>query len=149
MLNPSELTIKIDDDETSDKNDNEQSVNADYLEFIKITRKHQERRERLKKKELKKKPELETWYQDISQVNTVVEDNLVEVPDKNDGPISKALQREEKAIKLYGNREAYNRIRSMEMNIDEHFRQKYSELSPQYWPVIPFNPKPYLNQVDL
>lgn len=142
---PNELASQFDGD-SNDKSDNEQSIYSDYLKFIRITRKHQAQRERLKKEELKKKPELEAWYRDISQVNTLVEDNLVEVPDKSDGPIAKVKQREENLVKLYGSREAYERIRSMEMNIDEHFRQKYSELSPSFWPVIPFNPKPYLNR---
>lgn len=142
---PNESASQIDDD-SNVTSDNEQSIYSDYLKFIKITRKHQAQRERLKKEELKKKPELETWYRDISQVNTLVEDNLVEVPDKSDGLIAKVKQREENLVKLYGSREAYERIRSMEMNIDEHFRQKYSELSPPFWPVIPFNPKPYLNR---
>lgn len=144
----SESTSQIGDIEGfHDESDNEQSIYSDYLKFIKVTRKHQAQREKLKKEDLKKKkPELEAWYEDISQLNTLVEDNLVDVPDKNDKPPVDAKRREENLIRLYGSQEAYERIRSMEMNIDEHFRQKYLELSPQYWPVIPFNPKPYLDR---
>lgn len=123
-----------------------QSVNQEYLEFIKVTRQHQAAREKQKKLQLKKNPQLalDEYYIDISQVNTLVEDNLVEAPARGED-ISKLKKKEEDLVKLYGSREAYERIRSLEMSIDDHFKRECQELSPYYWPVIPINPKPYLN----
>ena len=124
--------------------------NQEYIEFINITRQHQAEREERKKLELKKNPDLalEEYYIDLSQVNTLVEANLVEAPNKDDPSAkSKSEEKEEELIRKYGGREAYERIRSMEMCIDDHFKKKCQELSPHYWPVIPINPKPYLNQI--
>lgn len=129
--------------------DETENINAEYLEFIRITREHQLKRDRLKKLELAKNPEIETYYQDISLVNTLVEDNLVEVPDRNADLVSKSKLKEQKLVEMYGGRENYERIRSMEMAIDEHFNKKYKELSPKYWPAMPLNPKLYLNPILL
>lgn len=126
------------------QNGEQQKYNKDYAEFIKITRKHQAERERQKKLALKKNPpSAEEYYIDISQIDTLVQDNLVEAPQRQQSNSSK--RQEEKLIKLYGSRETFERIRSMEMNIDGYFRSKCKELSPFYWPVIPINPRPYLN----
>lgn len=118
-----------------------------YLEFIAVTRKHQAERERAKKLELKKNPPIEEYYIDVSQVNTLVIDNLVEAPSKNDDSAKLNSNKEKKLIEYYGSKESYERIRSLEMNIDDNFKKKCRELSPYYWPVIPINPKPYLNPI--
>lgn len=129
--------------------DSDNDLSQQYLEFIQITRKHQAEREKLKRQQLKKKPELvEPYYKDISQVNTLVEDNLVEVPERNpNGSILKRQLEEDRLIKSYGSREVFEEIRSMEMSIDDLFRAKCQELKPEYWPVMPINPKPYLNPI--
>ena len=118
----------------------------EYEEFIKATRKHQADRERTKRLELKKNPPIEEYYIDISQVNTLVEANLTEAPERGD-EISKADERERKLVELYGSRESYEKIRSLEMHLDDQFRRKCRDLKPHYWPVIPINPKPYLNAI--
>lgn len=118
----------------------------EYLEFIKVTRKHQAERERIKKLERKKNPPVEEYYIDLSQVSTIVQDNLVEAPQKDDGESNKNIK-ERELIDLYGGKESYDKIRSLEMYIDDHFKNKCQELSPYYWPVIPINPKPYLNPI--
>lgn len=127
-------------------------VSQEYLEFIKITRQHQQERERLKGEALKKMnpaAALEEYYKDISEVNTLVEDNLAEIPSRV-GKLTKSSseQRSQELIDRYGGREAYERVRSMEMCIDEHFKRQCQELSPGYWPVMPINPKPYLNPIN-
>lgn len=94
----------------------------------------------------KKNPPTEEYYIDISQVNTLILDNLVEAPSKCD-PKSKLQAREKKLTELYGCKDSYEKIRSLEMNIDDYFKTKCKELSPYYWPVIPINPKPYLNPI--
>lgn len=133
------------DTESGDEND---ELNKEYLKFIRITREHQARREKLKQLELNKKPEPknEEYYIDISQLDTLIEDNLVEVPQRSDHPTQGYTDKKiERLVKLYGGQENYEKIRSMEMSIDENFNEMYRKLSPQYWPVIPFNLKPYLN----
>lgn len=131
-------------DEVDDLN---ASTNAEYLEFIKQTRQHQRERERMKCEDLKANPELafEHYYTDVSQVNTLVADNVVEAPKRSER-LSKAQRYEHDLTELYGGHEAYEKIRSMEMDIDSYFRRKCDELSPVYWPAMPINPKPYLNQ---
>lgn len=120
----------------------------EYLDFIKVTRRHQAERERLKKLQLKKNPPIEEYYIDISQVSTLALDNLVEAPQRGD---EEALlnweAKERQFVDLYGGKETYQKIRSMEMHIDQNFKNKCRELSPHYWPVIPINPKPYLNPI--
>lgn len=125
----------------------QQREQQEYLEFIKVTRKHQAERERAKKLELKKNPPIEEYYIDVSQVNTVVIDNLVEAPSKDDEGAKLNSNKEKKLIEYYGSKESYERIRSLEMHIDDNFKKKCRELSPYYWPVIPINPKPYLNPI--
>lgn len=124
--------------------DQTEPVNEEYLEFIRITRQHQAEREKQKQLEAKKQSSSppEEYYIDISQVNTVVEANLVDVPKKGDNKIT---DKEQSFIHRYGSREAYEEIRSMEMSIDEHFKRKCQQHSPHYWPVIPIHAKPYLN----
>lgn len=119
----------------------EERIRVEYEKFIEVTRKHQTQRERQKKIALKKQPQAdEPYYIDISQLDTLVQDNLVAIPDRGDDGSAA-----EKLIKMYGSREAYEKIRSMEMNIDDYFKRKCKELSPFYWPVIPINPRPYLS----
>jgi GH25 family lysozyme M1 (1,4-beta-N-acetylmuramidase) len=117
-----------------------------YEEHIRATRRHQAEREKSKKLELKKNPLIEEYYIDISQVNTFVEDNLTEAPKRGD-ETSKAQERDEKLIELYGGQVHFEKIRSLEMHIDDHFKSRCQQLKPHYWPVIPINPKPYLNEI--
>lgn len=134
--------------ESEEVDDVDTSTNAEYLEFIRQTRQHQKERERMKKEQLRANPEsaLESYYTDVSQVNTLVADNVVEAPKRSDH-LSQAKRNEQDLVNLYGN-EAYDKIRSMEMDIDSYFRQKCDEHSPVYWPAMPINPKPYLNQKE-
>lgn len=133
----------------SDENDNnlDESTNAEYLAFIKETRKHQMERERSKQERLMSQPELafEPYYTDVSQINTLVADNVVEIPERSD-QLSKTQKRTQELIDLYGGQEKYEKIRSVEMEIDGYFSEKCKELSPSYWPAMPINPKPYLNE---
>lgn len=124
----------------------EGSIEKEYEEFIRVTRRHQAEREKQKKLALKK-PELDTdeYYIDISQVNTVVEDNLVECPDRKDVNFCRLKAEQKQLVDFYGGQEAYERIRSMEMSVDDYFKRKCQDTSPFYWPVIPIDPKPYLN----
>lgn len=117
-----------------------------YQEHIRATRKHQAEREKNKKLELKKNPLVEEYYIDISQVNTLVEANLTEAPNRGD-ETSKAQERDKRLIELYGDRQAFEKIRSLEMHIDDHFKSQCQQSKPHYWPVIPINPKPYLNEI--
>ena len=118
----------------------------EYARFIQITRKHQANREKQKRLASKSKPELtDEYYIDISQLDTLTQDNLVNVPSKEDDSNDSGAEQVEKLVKLYGSQDSFERIRSMEMNIDEHFKRKCKELSPYYWPVIPINTKPYLS----
>ena len=120
----------------------DRKIAEEYAKFIAITRKHQAERERLKKLALKNKaPESENYYIDISQLDTLVQDNLVQAPQRG------TLSQESKPKHLYKTQDEHDRIRAMEMNIDEYFKEKYKELSPYYWPVIPINPRPYLNPI--
>jgi hypothetical protein len=121
-------------------------MDAEYEAFIRVTRQHQVERERAKRQELERNPPIDEYYIDISQVNTLVEANLNEAPSRED-PTSKAQERDEKLIKFYGGREAFEKIRSMEMHVDDHFKTMCQLLKPHYWPVIPINPKPYLNKI--
>lgn len=128
----------------------DEEVNPEYLEFIKVTRQHQSNREKRKKLEAKNKPvpeEME-YYKDISQVDTLVEDNLVAAPDKQDTPNADPRQRELDLIKSYGSQDAYEKIRSIEMYIDENFAKMCQKYSPRYWPAIPINLKSYLKNQD-
>lgn len=124
-------------------------VNQEYLEFIEITKRHQAEREKQKqgKQKLKLDEDLHEYYKDVSEVNTLVEANLISVPDIKD-PQSRHKLQEEKLVKLYGGREAYDKIRSMEMYLDEDFNRKCQELSPKYWPAMPIKLRQYLNQID-
>lgn len=138
----SDINLSDENDKSEDADNN----NLEYLEFIKVTREHQMNRDKLKQLKLKRNSAIDDkYYKDISQVDTLTEDNLVEVPDKVEWRKGKKL-REEILAEMYG--EKYDKIRSLEMNIDEHFNQKCQELCPQYWPVMPINPKPYLNHID-
>lgn len=133
-----EETQVEDDNEVDDK------ANQEYQEFIRITRQHQLQRESLRKEREKLEPQVDEYYKDISQVNTLIEDNIAEIPVRY--KTSKAKLEEKKLIDKYGSRESYNMIRSMEMCIDDAFRSKCQQLGPTFWPVIPLNPKPYLNK---
>lgn len=115
-----------------------EEINPEYLEFIKQTREHQRERDRLKKQSPQVpifEEESHIYYKDISQVNTLVEANLATVPNKHD-------------MKPEASEEfpAQDSIRLMEMYIDEHFSKKLQEQSASYWPTIPINVKPYLNE---
>lgn len=122
------------------------TTELEYQEFIRATRKHQAEREKTKRLEQKKNPPVEEYYIDISQVNTLIEANLTEAPHRGD-ETSKALERDKKLIELYGGQESFERIRSLEMHIDDHFKSNCQIIKPHYWPVIPINPKPYLNEI--
>lgn len=136
---PSRKDEKADDDD----------VNAEYLEFISITRKHQAERDQLKESKLKEKSndESDIYYKDVSEVNLLVENNLVEVPDRNEpeNELFGAKRKDMRLLEFYGgNKEDFERIRSLEMEIDEHFSESYQKLQPKYWPTMPMNPRPYL-----
>lgn len=125
--------------------DEEDALNPEYLSFIEITKKHIAEREKLKKSQ--QKQELDEYYKDVSEVNTLVEANLVPAPSLGDSQSGHKLH-EEKLVKLYGSREAYDKIRLMEMYLDDEFSKKCQKLSPKYWPAMPINLKPYLNPTD-
>lgn len=127
--------------------DKDQDVNSDYQKFIAITRQHQNERDRMKELDRSKKiEEPEIYYKDISQINYLVEDDDIEVPQKDDGESSIYEKRDEKLRKLYDvDEKQYARIRSIEMYIDENFKEKCQQLRPKYWPAIPFNTSVYLN----
>lgn len=132
-------------DDVEDDQYGQETVNKEYLEFIRITRQHQIERDRLKKIELaKKNAEPEEYYTDLSELNTLALDNFAEIPDRDE---KGKESRQEKLIKLYGSSRARDKIRSMEMSIDEIFKTKCQEMNPKFWPVIPINPKPYLNKL--
>lgn len=133
------------DESSSDQQDEE--LNPDYIELARITREHQAKREKQKRSRQKKGLDIETYYKDISQVDTLVEDNLVEVPNRSGGFVS-STQKEQELIELYGGREAYEYVRSIEMQIDDHFHRKCQEFKPGYWPVIPINYRRYLGSVE-
>lgn len=134
----------------SDSSISDNNVNEEYSKFIAITRQHQAERDRLKKLQLKKKtePTDEIHYRDISQLNLIVEANLARVPDKNepqDQP-SIAERRQQELLEFYGcDRDTYERIKSLEMSIDDKFTQAYQRFRPKYWPGMPINMKPYLS----
>lgn len=116
------------DDKLGSGESSQQVINLEYLEFIEQTRRHQLEREKAKKKELAEKlsSQSDEYYLDISQVNTLVEDNLVEPPQLDEPEIER---REQSPLEMY---------------IDEQFRLKCGELRPSYWPAVPINLKPYL-----
>lgn len=105
----------------------------EYLEFINITRKHQQERDKQKIVESKKNNVPDEYYLDVSQINTLVIENINEPPDAS---------RKEHSSNLYG--PEYERIRSMEHFLDETFNSKCQQLSPAYWPSLPINIKHYL-----
>lgn len=117
-----------------------EDVDEEYLKFIRITREHQAERERLKRLEPKKKITPEEYYKDLSQVDTLVEDNLVEAPIKAEPKTDKL-----NFVEFYGSQQAYDKVHSMEMHIDEYFHEMCEKLKPKYWPAMPINVKPYLN----
>jgi len=142
------LFKEIDDTSDYDPSESTQNINQEYLDFIRVTREHQKERERLKRLDQGKTSKgFDEYYKDLSQVDTLVEENLAPVPSKCDG-VSKLKQQEERLVQLYGGRENFERIRSLEMDIDGNFRRMCQEYSPYYWPVIPINPKPYLNSLN-
>lgn len=117
----------------------------EYAKFIEVTRRHQAQRN--KRRKLEEQSEQQYYYMDISQVNTLVEQNLAEVPLKTEpNDITLAHKREQDLIKLYGNRKTYEHIKSMEMSIDNNFNKRCQELKPHFWPAIPFNTKVYLDK---
>lgn len=136
-------------DEYYNPEDTDEEVNREYLEFIEITKRHQAERERLKQAKQKQKTneDLHEYYKDVSEVNTLVEANLVQAPDIKESQSRHKLH-EGKLIKLYGGRDTYDKIRSMEMYLDEDFTRKCQELSPKYWPAMPINLRRYLNPTD-
>lgn len=146
----STLDLESDEDDRNPKLKDEINCDSEtdkaYQEFIKVTRAHQAERERLKRLKKDKNPEevLEEYYKDVSQVNTLVEDNLAQIPNQGDED-DLARQKQAHLIKLYGSHEAYERIRSMEMYIDRQFKEACLEQNPNYWPAIPINARPYLN----
>lgn len=112
-----------------------------YAEFIAETRRHQERRERNKESKTKK-VEPEVYYRDIGQI----EDDLVDTPDRNDiGKLTKIQKREADLIRTYGGLDNFENVRSMEMHIDNYFKEQRRRLAPKLWPVIPLCPKPYMS----
>lgn len=137
-----EASSEGDEDDVDNPNTNEE-----YLAFIRKTREHQREREKNKQEKLISQPELalEPYYTDVSQVNTLVADNAVEAPKRTDQS-SQTQRRAQELINMYGGQEQYEKIRSIEMEVDGYFKRKCKELSPSYWPAMPINPKPYLNQ---
>lgn len=125
----------------------DEELNPEYLELLRITREHQAKREKLRKLRQKQGLDVETYYRDISQVDTLVEENLVEVPDRTKSYVN-PKQKEQKLIELYGGPAAYESVRSIEMAMDDYFAKKRQELRPAYWPVIPINYKRYLNSIE-
>lgn len=112
---------------------NKSDLEREYLEFIAITRKHQLEREKAK---LEQAPMVsDEYYKDISQVDTLVEDNLVNPPKRE-------------AVEEVPTKVSSEKVRSLEMMIDNHFSAKCQELNPSYWPVMPMNPKAYLNPIN-
>lgn len=113
----------------------EEEPNLEYLNFIEITRKHQLERDKQKQLELEKKDPSDEYYLDVSQINTLVSENLNETP-------FITVNKQANLKKLYGPQ--YESIRSMEHYIDETFKTKFQQLSPSYWPSLPINIKHYL-----
>lgn len=138
--------VNNNDDQHSSEHDDEH-LNPAYLELIRVTREHQAKREKEKRRRQRKDLDVEVYYKDISQVDTLVEDNLVEAPDRH-GKSSSSKQRQQRLIELYGGLEGYEQVRSMEMTIDEFFHRKCQQLKPGYWPVMPINHKRYLNCIE-
>lgn len=108
-----------------------------YEEFIKKTRAHQEsvRRDKLKRKR-KLGGDEDYNYVDISQINTLVQDNLARVPNKHDDNDSYTYN-------LIWNDSEKEKIRGMEIAIDDDFNRMIKQLKPHFWPAIPINLKPY------
>lgn len=133
--------------EIKDNDVDQETIDAEYAEFIRVTREHQAERERHRKLiKIEEEDKQNEYYIDISQVDTLVHDNLVEAPLSLDQSTSAEIRQTE-LIRLYGGHDIYEKIRSMEMHIDDFFKEKCKETNPVYWPVIPINPKPYLNPV--
>lgn len=135
----------IDDCDNSGQDNEDEVLNEEYLEFIKITKQHQLERDRLKRLETSKQAP-EKYYTDIAELNTLVLDNITQIPDPETE--NSQQKRREQLVNLYGSADAYERIRSMEMSIDDTFKTRCRERNPQFWPVMPINPKPYLNEID-
>lgn len=140
--------------------DDEEEIDSEYLKFIKITREHQKERDRQKKLNQRKgcssqqtkrqKVEDDYFYSDMSQLNTLTQDNLA-VPYKSDinaGLLTQVGEQRVKFIELYGSLENYDKVRCLEMSIDHFFSQKCKELKPEFWPAVPINLKPFLNKTE-
>lgn len=108
----------------------------EYAKFIAQTRKHQLERDKSKVKQKKTENESTVYYQDVSQVNFKTYQDIPDMNEPLDKP-SASTRREMELIKLYGGQRDYEKIRSIEMTIDEHFSSNYHKIEPQYWPVIP------------
>lgn len=128
-------------------NESSEELHPEYLELLKITKKHQAKREKEKRLRQLKGLDVETYYKDISQVDTLVEDNLVEAPERHTNSVGPS-QKEQELVELYGGREAYESVRSLEMTIDEYFHEKCQQLRPGYWPVMPIKYTRYLNRKE-
>lgn len=130
-LDQSDRSTNCDTSEASDESQQD-DINPEYLKFIEETRRHQAERERLKEEQLAKNQQChaDEYYLDISQVNTLVEANLVEPPELGKPERDGTARREPTPLEMY---------------IDEDFRRKCDELKPSYWPAVPINLKPYLN----
>lgn len=124
--------------------DSDSSMDEEYMKFILETRKHQKDRDEAKTHEV----EDAEFYKDISQVNTLMELNKVDVPQSASDGLSVRLRERQNKMKAYYGSEQYDSIQSMQLHIDNQFQNECTRRNPCYWPVIPINMKFYLTLYD-